>query len=148
MQLSEIGKYLTEIIERTPEHCPYCQIPLFVVMPNHWHAIAFIDGEKIPKKTTNAECRDVACHVSTNEPLSINEKMKHIRSQQGWLSVAIGGIKSAVTKFAREHSIEFAWQERFHDVIIRDQEMMNRVAYYVENNIARWDEDCFNTPIE
>jgi hypothetical protein len=80
----------------------------------------------------------VARHVSTNE------KMKIIRSKKGWLSVAVGGIKSAVTRFARENSIEFAWQTRFDDRIIRNQDDMNRIADYIENNAARWSADCFN----
>ncbi|MDR1780512.1 MAG: hypothetical protein LBR50_07260 [Tannerella sp.] len=142
MQLSEIGKYLTEIIERTPEHCPYCQIPLFVVMPNHWHAIVTID-------TTHG--RDGACTVSTNgerwKNADVNEKMQQISLHKKSLSVAIGGIKSAVTRYANENGIAFAWQTRFHDCIIRDQKMMNLVADYVEHNVARWDDDCFNEPM-
>jgi hypothetical protein len=56
----------------------------------------------------------------------------------------IGGIKSAMTKFARNNDIDFAWQLRFHDRIIRDQNEMNRIADYIENNPQTWDTDCFN----
>jgi len=73
-----------------------------------------------------------------------NEQMQNIANKQGWLSVAIGGIKSAVTKFAHENNIDFVWQTRFHDYIIRDQNEMNRIADYIENNPATWDNDCFN----
>jgi hypothetical protein len=72
--------------------------------------------------------------------------MQFIDSYKGWLSIAIGGFKSAVTKFANENGIEFAWQTRFHDRIIRNQEEMNRIADYIENIPARWDMDCFNQP--
>jgi hypothetical protein len=75
---------------------------------------------------------------------TINEKMRQTDSYKGWLSVAVGGIKSAVTKFARERSIEFGWQTRFNDRIIRNQDEMNRIADYIENNVARWSTDCFN----
>lgn len=57
---------------------------------------------------------------------------------QGWLSVVIGGLKSAVTRYARANNISFAWQTRFHDRIVRDQYELNRIAEYIENNIARW----------
>jgi hypothetical protein len=70
--------------------------------------------------------------------------MRDIRKQQGVLSAVIGGIKSAVTKYAGENGIEFAWQTRFNDHIIRNQEAMNQIANYIENNVARWDTDCFN----
>jgi len=145
MQLSSIGQFLSEKIQNITNHCPYAEIPLFVVMPNHWHAIVLIHGEKTPyvRRGTihgDAACRDAACHVSTTK----NEQMQNIANKQGWLSVAIGGIKSAVTKFANNNNIDFAWQTRFHDHIIRSQSEMNRIADYIENNPATWDNDCFN----
>jgi REP element-mobilizing transposase RayT len=138
MQLTSIGQYLTEIIQNTSEHYPYCDIPLFIVMPNHWHAIVMID-------TTH---RDGACTVSTNgerwRNTVVDEKMQQISIHKKSLAVAIGGTKSAVAKFANENGLEFGWQTRFHDRIIRDQKMMNTIADYIENNVARWDTDCFN----
>ena len=70
--------------------------------------------------------------------------MQKIDSFKGWLSVAIGGIKSAITQFAHKNNIDFVWQTRFHDRIIRDQNEINRIADYIENNPAMWDTDCFN----
>jgi hypothetical protein len=73
--------------------------------------------------------------------------MRQIDSMKGWLSVAVGGIKSAVTKFALANDIDFAWQTRFHDKIIRDQTAMNKIADYIEHNVATWNTDCFNKPL-
>jgi len=70
--------------------------------------------------------------------------MQDIANKQGWLSVTIGGIKSTVTKFAKEKGIDFAWQTRFHDHIIREQNQINRIVDYIENNPETWDTDCFN----
>ena len=60
------------------------------------------------------------------------------------LSVVIGGFKRAITMFARRNNIDFGWQSRYHDHIIRDAHDGNRIAEYIENNIARWAEDCYN----
>ena len=160
MQLTKIGQYLHENLQNATIHYPYAEIPLYVVVPNHWHAIIFIDDDKIPVKNCRdvarhvspenandcrenvaGDCRDVARHVST-------EKMRNIRNQQGFLSVVVGGIKSAITKYANENKIEFAWQTRFNDRIIRNQKSMNNIAEYIENNVERWDKDCFNNIIE
>ncbi|GAP71218.1 hypothetical protein SAMD00024442_1_33 [Candidatus Symbiothrix dinenymphae] len=162
MQLSPIGEYLSENLQNVAQHYSYAEMPLYVIMPNHWHAIVFIDGEKTPQKR-NSQCRDVACHVSdaglynnsdnvvaqmragdVARHVSTNETMIDIRAMKGWLSVAIGGVKSAVTKYANGNKIDFAWQPRFHDHIIRDTEEINRIADYIENNPATWDIDCFN----
>jgi REP element-mobilizing transposase RayT len=124
MQLSATGKFANENLQDISHHYPYAEIPLWVVMPNH--------------------IKDGARNKDGARPVSINEKMQFIDSYKAWLSVVIGGFKSAVTKFANENGVEFVWQTRFHDRIIRNQEEMNRIADYIENNPARWDMDCFN----
>jgi hypothetical protein len=67
MRLSEIGMCATDNFNHVTEHYPYAEIPLFVVMPNHIHAVVVIDGEKVPYKRngTTTPRRDAARHVST-----------------------------------------------------------------------------------
>ena len=77
----------------------------------------------------------VARNDSTNEK---NEYMSSLSPKQNTLSVVIRGIKSAITKFASEHSISFAWQPRFYDHIVRNSTEMNAIAEYIENNVAKW----------
>ncbi|MBR6803488.1 MAG: hypothetical protein IKM57_01085 [Paludibacteraceae bacterium] len=60
------------------------------------------------------------------------------------MSTMIGGFKQSVTRYANANSISFAWQTRFHDRIIRDHDEMNRIAEYIENNVARWESDEFH----
>ena len=57
------------------------------------------------------------------------------------MSVVIRGVKSAITKFANEYSIPFAWQRLYYDRIIRDSDEMNHIAEYIEDNVAKWDVD-------
>ena len=73
--------------------------------------------------------------------------MKNVANMQGWLSVVIGGLKSAITKYARQNGIPFAWQSRFHDRIIRNQEELNCITAYIENNVAKWDMDEMNSQV-
>lgn len=67
--------------------------------------------------------------------------MQYISRQKGRLSVSIGGLKRAVTRYANQHAIDFAWQTRFYDRIIRDDNAMNHIIAYIENNVAKWNED-------
>ena len=55
----------------------------------------------------------------------------------------IGGYKSAVTKHARRQGHEMAWQERFHDHIIRDEKEFHYIAEYIRNNVTNWKDDRF-----
>jgi len=115
-------------IENEQNHYPYAAIPLYVIMPNHIHLIVVIDGDKTPYDRTI--CRDAACHVRNDDvchvrndsgnaknetadaardvPTGKNVQMQNVANRQGWLSVCIGGIKSTVTRFARENGIPFA----------------------------------------
>ena len=74
-----------------------------------------------------------------------NEKMQSISHKRGRLSTSMGGLKRAITCFANAHHIEFCWQTRFHDHIIRSKAEMNKIATYIENNVSTWEKDKFNT---
>ena len=114
MHLSPIGEFCQQQWERVSEHYPYATVPLFVVMPNHVHAIVLINQE--------TEC---AIQKTDRETLAI----------------VIGGIKREVTMFARKRKIAFDWQSRYYDRIIRNMREGNNIANYIENNVARWDSD-------
>lgn len=64
--------------------------------------------------------------------------MQDIANCCGQLSHIISRFKSAVTQFAHKNNLPFAWQARFHDHIIRNQTEMERIAQYIENNVANW----------
>jgi putative transposase len=68
----------------------------------------------------------------------------HFGPQSKNLASIIRGFKSAVTTYARKNNIPFDWQERYHDHIIRNESEYNRIAHYIQNNIAQWGNDKFN----
>ena len=137
MVLTPIGRFTEEQLRNVTQHYPYAEIPLWVVMPNHIHAIVVIDDAIL--------CRDVARNVSTAamDDSGKNEYMAQKSPKNGTLAVVIRGIKSAVTKFANENNIPFAWQTRFFDHIVRNQNEMNGIAEYIEKNVAKWELDKF-----
>ncbi|MCM8873156.1 MAG: hypothetical protein NDJ65_07770 [Paludibacteraceae bacterium] len=152
MCLTEIGRCADEQLRNVSSHYPYAKIPLWVVMPNHVHAIVMIDGDAdlngrdVARNvcTNGAEIRDldVARNVSTDS--GKNEIMAQQSPKCGTLAVVIRGMKSAVTKYANENGISFAWQTRFYERIIRDCDEMNGIAGYIENNVAKWKSDEMN----
>ncbi|MCQ2608648.1 MAG: hypothetical protein MJ197_08190 [Bacteroidales bacterium] len=160
MILLPIGQYAHKQFVNVKTHYPYAEIPLFVVMPNHIHAIVIIDGEKIPNNNrrngnqpqndTNARCNNVEtwcnnvetrCTTSLQEKQQRSEQMTDICNMQGWLSVVIGGLKRAITHFANQNNIPFVWQPRFHDRIVRNLNEINRIAEYIEKNVMNWRKD-------
>ena len=143
MHFSKIGEYAQICIQHTREHHPYSEIPLWVVMPNHIHAIVVIDGDKIPHdkriiKTMNDNV------VETFHETSLQESIKIATQMQSWLSVVVRLFKQSITRYANENAITFAWQPRFYDHIIRDTGELNRIAEYIVQNVVKWDCDEFN----
>ena len=60
------------------------------------------------------------------------------------LGTIIRGLKARVSRYASSHNIKFRWQSRYHDHIVRNQQEMNKIAEYIENNPLRWELDCFH----
>ena len=145
MHLSEIGNIMENNLKNISIHYPYAEIPLFVIMPNHIHAIIFIDSNKVPDKSWHAteETRHAAS-LQRGEA-SKGMLMRKTADAQSCLSVAIGGMKSAITKFAHSKNLTFGWQSCFYDHIIRSQAEMNNIAEYIKTNVAKWDLDKLNT---
>lgn len=158
MCLTEIGRCADEQFRNVSSHYPYAKIPLWVVMPNHVHAIVMIDGDAdlngrdaiyrvlgdvMPSDTgtvgTDAMNLDAMNRVSTGGVTHNNNPML-----RKCLGAIVRGLKARVTKYANENGISFAWQTRFHDRIIRDCDEMNGIAGYIENNVAQWKSDEMN----
>lgn len=159
MELSEIGKWTAKQIEQTAViRQNDVEIPMFVVMPNHVHLIVVYNRVVPCRDESNASesnasvCRDTsnvsASNVSADnvpDNVSADARGASLRfgPQSGNLPSVVRGIKSAVTKYANEHDIPFAWQPRFHDHIIRNWTEMNHIAQYIQNNPMKWEMDRF-----
>ena len=170
MELSEIGKWaLTQIEQTVVIRQNDVEIPMYVVMPNHIHLIVVFNGVSPCRDASNASASNVsasnasASNVSASNASVSNASVSNASGleiikpnisdargaslqfgpQSGNLASVVRGIKSAVTKYAIEHDIPFAWQSRYHDHIIRNQMEMNRIADYIENNSLRWELDRF-----
>ena len=155
MALSEIGQWAVTQIEQTAIiRQNDVEIPMYIVMPNHIHLIV-VSNRVVPcRDASNASASNVsASNVSVSNASRLEIIKPNISDargaslqfgpQSGNLSSVVRGIKSAVTKYAIEHDIPFAWQSRYHDHIIRNQMEMNRIADYIENNPLRWELDRF-----
>lgn len=60
------------------------------------------------------------------------------------LARVIRWYKGRVSFDVRKINANFAWQPRYHDRIIRNQNEMNRIAEYIENNVIRWSVNTYN----
>ena len=144
MRMSALGKYADEQLRGVSSHYPYAEIPLWVVMPNHIHAVVIIDGDKTPHEKRNCTAPVETFHETSLQSGREQTPISRATQMQSWLSVVVRQFKQSVTRFANQNTIPFAWQPLFHDRIIRTTDEINRVAYYIENNVAQWQCDEFS----
>ena len=156
MQVSPAGAIAHVLWYEIKNHAQNIELGEFVVMPNHVHGILILNGGGTTVTGGRGDGdiaggrdvgRDVACNVPTNVPTKtpdeINQQMAAISPKPNTVASIIRSYKSAVTKYCNQLNLEFAWQSRFHDHIIRNDESFRRISDYIKNNPNNWEEDKF-----
>jgi REP element-mobilizing transposase RayT len=108
-----IEKTFLETIERYPQ----AECPIYVIMPNHIHAIITIIRADMESAPTISEI------IQTFKRYATLEYIKLVKE----------GI---VPPFEKQ-----IWQRSFHDHIIRNEQDYLEIWKYIENNPSTWEED-------
>ncbi len=132
MNLSEIGIIAKQFWYEIPGHFKFVELGAFVVMPNHIHGILMINKNDDLMGSGFVETPNLG--VSTTAVRTPN------------LGVIINQYKRICTINARKIHADFAWQSRFHDHIIRNDESFQRISNYIDANPAKWKDDEIKTP--
>jgi len=130
MELSEIGGIVYFEWGNTEKIRTNVLIDEFIVMPNHIHGIVIIENETVVETHCNASLRGINTPINKFGPQSNN------------LSAIVRGFKGATTN--KIHSVgfnNFAWQSRFYERIIRNENELNRTREYIINNPIKWEFD-------
>ncbi|MBF0119228.1 MAG: transposase [Desulfobacterales bacterium] len=136
MVLSKMGIIIQQEWNKSFEIRAELFCDIFVIMPNHIHAILRIcvetHGCTSLRGCVSLPIRAQNHGIAFREPKSI--------------SSFIGGFKSAATKrineFRNTPKIQ-VWQTRFHDHIIRDDDEYQYIKKYILENPMNWEQDKF-----
>ena len=60
------------------------------------------------------------------------------------LGAVIRAFKSTTKRYANQNNIEFDWQSRYHDRIIRNEKELNAIRQYIIDNPTNWKNDVLN----
>ncbi|MCB0731480.1 MAG: transposase [Ignavibacteriae bacterium] len=123
--LSDLGKLAQKYWKAIPQHYPFVNLDVFIIMPNHIHGIIIIDK--------NVETQNFAS-------LQHSEGNKFGPQSQN-LGAIIRGFKAAVKKYAVINNIPFSWQPRFYDRIIRNERELFNIRKYIVYNPYKWEDD-------
>ena len=124
LTLTDIGQIVNRMVQSLPSRYPAIHLESYVIMPNHVHLLLRI--------------------VSEERTLHEASLHKPVPQQRTLLAKAIGYLKMNATKMVRcQYPFMVLWQERYHDHIVRNEADYLRIMQYIENNPAKWKEDCF-----
>ena len=148
VRLSPISKIAQKYWLEIPKHFPFVKLDKFIIMPNHIHGIIIINKNVetqyfvSPKNTNdpNVKTQNIAgTNVETQNIASLQKNKFGPQSQN--LASIVRGFKSGVKSYTTKNNLEFAWQPRYYDHIIRDYESLERIRKYIQLNPNRWLDD-------
>ena len=114
VKLTPIGKIAHQYWMEIPNHFPFIILDEFVIMPNHVHGILRI-----------------------NKPDYRSHKQNIFGPQSENLASVIRAYKAATKKYATVNHLEFGWQSRYHERIVRSNEL-SIFQNYIKNNPIKW----------
>lgn len=141
---SEIGMVTAHNINEISSHWYGVKVLSSVVMPNHVHFIIGIDGSIYQKRIDQTTVSDSSQVIPPSLPTATPRRGPTVGGLHSYLAVIVGGFKAGVKRFANQHGLSFDWQNGFHDHIIRDTDSFNMIVDYINNNVFRWHDDCYN----
>ncbi len=77
------------------------------------------------------------------QPGETTREYNHFGPQSRNIPAVVRGFKSAVKRWTNLYGFPFEWQSRYHDSILRDEDSLQRVRWYIRNNPGRWKSDIF-----
>ena len=110
-----IGQIAFDYWKEIPNHFPFVIPDEFIIMPNHVHGI-----------------------ISINKPIREKWQPNKFGPQSQNLGSIIGGFKAAVKKYSTLNKIDFQWQPRFYDTLIRNECHLFNVRKYIIKNPVKW----------
>ncbi|PIP11995.1 MAG: transposase [bacterium (Candidatus Stahlbacteria) CG08_land_8_20_14_0_20_40_26] len=129
MRANKFGRIIETEWLKTPQIRKNVELDEYVVMPNHFHAILFIIR------------RGVLQYAPTNK----------FRSPSQTIGSIVRGFKSAVTK--RTNKLRNTpgipvWQRNYYERVVRNENELNRIREYIQNNPLKWELDRENPKSE
>jgi len=115
LKMTPIGEVAYNNWKAIPDHYPFIELDEFALMPNHLHGIIFI-----------------------NKPDKVDWQVNKFGVQSQNLASAMRGYKASVKTYATNNKIEFLWQPRYFDRVIRNEKEYQNVREYIFNNPADW----------
>ncbi|PIS27922.1 MAG: transposase [Candidatus Marinimicrobia bacterium CG08_land_8_20_14_0_20_45_22] len=170
MILNDAGKIVRQCWLEIPNHFPYASLDEFVIMPDHVHGIIVLGVDPIPVETPdpgvsgkNSRVIDPGCanfhatnvetpklgvsytnyRVPGKETPRLGVSTEKTKTKHATIGVIINQFKRICTITIRKQNSDFAWQSRFYDHIIRNDDELGHIREYILDNPQNWQTDAY-----
>jgi len=130
VDLSPEGQIIKEEWLRTPLIRPSVQLDEWIIMPDHFQAIAIINDGNENGTVGGASWRPCPSEYDAN-------RIQSIQPVKRSLAKMINQFKATTTRRIndlRQRPGQSVWQRNYHDRIIRNEVELDRVRRYIRNN--------------
>lgn len=145
MQLNGFGRIVDGEWKKSAEIRAEIELGVYVVMPNHFHAIVHIlDADDAKCKDTAGIQNDKNQSISPVRAYGHTPVQQQLRSPSKTLGSLVRGFKGSVTTKINElHCTPGlpVWQRNYYEHIIQSEKEYLTIEAYIENNPANWGKD-------
>jgi REP element-mobilizing transposase RayT len=138
IELNLLGKITATEWLKTFQIRKNIQFDEYVIMPNHFHGIIIV-------LTNNS--RGVLYTPNTGRGVLQYAPTNKFRSPSQTIGSIVRGFKSAVSRKIKglDYPLLYSiWQRNYYEHIIRNENELNRIREYIQNNPVRWEYDREN----
>ena len=137
MCLNTCGQIVQACWQAIPQHISFARLDVFVVMPNHFHAIVRI----VEKVSCQGEASPICQgNIKSRSDASPLHRMPH-GTTSGSLSAIVQNFKSVTARkinCIKQESATGVWQRSYYERVIRNEGELNAIRQYIENNPLKW----------
>ena len=139
MEVNAAGRAVERVWQGLPEHYPHVELDVFVVMPNHVHGIVVLVGGEAESES-GPTVGSVTGGSRAEEAVG-NGPYEEGRSTAAWVVGGGAGFKTYSGRRVNEvrgTPGTAVWQRGYYEHVVRNDEDMNRIRQYFQENPLRW----------
>ena len=115
---TQIGETAFRFWTEISNHFPFVELDEFIFMPDHM--------------------------LLFNKPAYDEWNVNKAGPQSQNLGAVMRGYKAGVKSYATKNNIDFAWQSRYYDRVVKSTDELQRIRKYIADNPSKWQEEKGN----